>query len=156
MKKKSAGILVYKIINETPEFLLVHPGGPFWKNKDAGVWSVPKGEYENEDPFDCAIREFREETGISITGDFIPLKPVKQKGGKVITVFAIEKNLDISVFHSNTFDLEWPPHSGKYQKFPEVDKVDWFDKEKAREKINPAQFALIEELISLLDEKQKS
>jgi predicted NUDIX family NTP pyrophosphohydrolase len=147
MPKHSSGILLFRRIHAYPEVFLVHPGGPFFKNKDLGAWTVPKGELiTDEDPLDAAIREFKEETGISLSGDFIELTPVKQKGGKIVHVFALEHDQDISGLTSNTFTLEWPPKSGKIQQFPEVDRYVWFDMATAREKLNAAQVAVLEEL----------
>jgi predicted NUDIX family NTP pyrophosphohydrolase len=146
MGKKSAGILVFRRKKEF-EVMLVHPGGPFWKNKDAGAWSIPKGEFtENEDPLEAAKRELKEETGIVIEGKFIQLEPVTQKGGKHVYAWAINRDLDISTIKSNSFELEWPPRSGKKMKFDEVDKAEWFDLASARKKINPAQTAFIDQL----------
>jgi len=150
--KKSAGILPYRIRDGQPEFFLVHPGGPFWKKKDAAAWSVAKGEYEEgEEPLAAARREFTEETGLRCDGKFIPLKPVKQKSGKQVIAWAIEMDIDPSTIHSNTFQLEWPPKSGRYKEFPEVDKGEWFTPGIAREKINAYQLPLIDELLSVLD-----
>jgi predicted NUDIX family NTP pyrophosphohydrolase len=130
-----------------PEVFLVHPGGPFWKKKDQGAWSVPKGEFSgDEEPLAAAIREFKEETGLSLSGEFIELKPVKQKGGKIVHVFALDLDPDISHLTSNSFTLEWPPKSGIMQQFPEVDKYGWFDLATAREKMNEAQATVLDEL----------
>ena len=150
MNKKSAGILLFRHRGKSLEILLVHPGGPFWKNKDIGAWSVPKGEFSEEEPLAAALREFKEETGMEIDGKFIPLSPVKQKSGKLIFAFALEHDIDIEKIVSNTFELEWPPHSGKKNEFPEIDKAAWFSPTEAIEKINPAQMALVEELIGLI------
>lgn len=129
------------------EVLLVHPGGPFWKNKDQGAWSVPKGEFaDSENPLDAAIREFEEETGVKLNGNFIELEQIKQKGGKLVLTWAIEDDLDPAAIRSNTFQMEWPPKSGKRIEFPEIDKASWFPLELAKEKINPAQQALLEDL----------
>lgn len=146
--KKSAGILLYRVKNGIPEVMLVHPGGPFWKNKDAGAWSIPKGEFSaEEDPLEAALRELREETGIPVKkGKCIPLGPVKQKSGKLVLAWAMKGDLDATVIKSNTFELEWPPKSGKKQMVPEVDKAEWFTLPEARKKINPAQAALLDEL----------
>ena len=150
-QKKSAGILAYRTVKKTMEFFLVHPGGPFWKNKDAGAWSIPKGEFEeDEDPLTAAKREFKEETGQVISGNFIPLSPVKQKSGKIIQAWAVEADIDAENIKSNLFEMEWPPRSGKKQEFPEVDRAEWFTADTAKEKINPAQAALIDELLILL------
>ena len=132
---------------ERLEFLLVHPGGPFWKNKAAGAWSVPKGEIqEREDGLAAAKREFKEELGFEPTGEFIALSPIKQKGGKVVRVWAFEGDCQPSACKSNTFEIEWPPRSGKLVKFPEVDQVAFFGISEAAIKINPAQLALLQEL----------
>ena len=151
MSKKSAGILLYRIKNKILEVLLVHPGGPFWIKKDAGAWTIPKGELnENEEPFDAAIREMKEETGIVLIGDFIALAPVKQKGGKLVYAWANEHDVDPSEIKSNEFEIEWPPKSGKKKLFPEIDKADWFDIKTAKEKMNAGQLPFIEELIKKL------
>ena len=150
MNKKSAGILLYRYKGKSLQILLVHPGGPFWKNKDIGAWSVPKGEFSDEEPLAAALREFKEEIGMEVDGKFIPLSPVKQKSGKLIFAFALEHDIDTEKIVSNTFELEWPPNSGKKNQFPEIDKAAWFSSAEAREKINPAQMALVEELIGLI------
>ena len=152
--RKSAGILLYRFTQGEPDFFLVHPGGPFWANKDIGVWSIPKGEYEDdEDALAAAIREFEEETGKKLAGDFIALKPIVQKAGKQVHAWGIEGDIDAGNIVSNTFKVEWPPKSGKWKSFPEVDKARWFDANTAKEKINPAQTAFIDELLQLLKEK---
>jgi predicted NUDIX family NTP pyrophosphohydrolase len=146
-KKQSAGLLVYRKSKNRLEVFLVHPGGPFWKNKDKGAWSIPKGEFEDsETPLMAAIREFKEETGKTIQGKFMKLNPVEQKSGKKVYAWAIEDNIDAGHHISNTFEMEWPPHSGKIQSFPEVDKCDWFFINDAKDKINSAQIALLTEL----------
>jgi predicted NUDIX family NTP pyrophosphohydrolase len=146
-KKNTAGILLYRLRDRTIEVFLVHPGGPFWAKKDAGCWSVPKGEVdENEDRLDAARREFREETGVAVDGDFIALRPVKQAGGKVVHAWAVEGDCNPEAITSNTFSLEWPPRSGKRKEFPEVDRAAWFKLDAAKEKILKAQIALLEEL----------
>lgn len=151
MNKTSAGILLYKT-EPVLQVMLVHPGGPFWKNKDTGAWSIPKGELnETEEPFAAAIRELKEETGLDIKAvDAIALSPVKQKSGKTILAWAIEHDADVPGIQSNFFEMEWPPKSGKMQSFPEVDKAAWFGIEEAKEKIIPAQFAFVEELYKKL------
>ena len=148
MSKQSAGILLYKF-NKTLQVFLVHPGGPFWKNKDAGAWSIPKGEFaDDEKGLDAAIREFEEETGTKLSGDFIELKPVKQKSGKMVYTWAVKGNIDpSSMICETTVQMEWPPKTGKIISFPEVDKGEWFTAEVAKQKINPSQAALIDELI---------
>src|SRR5262245_55231381 len=133
--KTSAGILLYRK-RKNPEVFLVHPGGPFWKNKDEGAWSIPKGEYsEDEDPLAAAIREFQEETGVTVGGDFVPLTPVKLKSGKWVKAWALEGDLDPSAVKSNTFLLEWPPRSGKKIEVPEIDNAKWFTILEAKSKI---------------------
>jgi predicted NUDIX family NTP pyrophosphohydrolase len=136
--KQSAGILLHR----DGEVLLVHPGGPFWAKKDAGAWSIPKGEYEEgDDPRACALREFEEELGSALPAgtELVELGTVRQKSGKRITAFAAEGDLDPETISSNTFEMEWPPRSGRTQEFPEVDRAAWFSIEEAREKLNPAQ-----------------
>jgi len=149
--KKSAGLLPFRFHNKNPEVLLAHPGGPFWKNKDLGAWSIVKGEYnDDEEPLIAAQREWQEETGLELSGKFIPLKPVRQKSGKEILAWAVETDLDPTAIKSNSFEIEWPPKSGKKQSFPEIDRAAWFSIKEAKEKINPAQVALIEELMNIL------
>ena len=151
MAKQSAGLLLYRVRQGAPEVFLVHPGGPFWAKKDAGAWSIPKGEAApGEDLLTRARREFTEETGFAIAGEFRPLAPVKQSGGKIVHAWAIEGDCDAAAIKSNSFDLEWPPRSGRVQAFPEVDRAQWFDLAVARDKINPAQRSLIDELERLL------
>ena len=147
MAKKSAGLLLYRRSSTSFEVLLVHPGGPFWARKDIGAWSIPKGEYQpGEDSLDAAKREFEEETGISVDGTFSPLTPLKQPGGKLVEAWAIEGDLDTAAIRSNTFSIEWPPHSGKQQEFPEVDRAEWFTIEAAKEKILKGQAPFLAEL----------
>ena len=151
MAKKSAGIVLYRIQSNVLEFFLVHPGGPFWAKKNEGSWTIPKGEFEDdEDPLSAAKREFEEETGTQITGKFIELTPAKQKSGKLIFAWAVEGNIDPSKIKSNEFEIEWPPRSGKMKSFPEIDKAGWFDLNEAEQKINTGQFSLIKELESKL------
>lgn len=146
MAARSAGILMFRK-KERLEVLLVHPGGPFFARKDLGAWSIPKGEYdESEDPLVAARREFREETGLAVEGNFLPLTAIKQKGGKEVLAWAVEGNIDVAKVSSNTFELEWPPHSGKIRAFPEVDRAEWFDMATARAKINERQQSLLDEL----------
>lgn len=148
---KSAGILLFRKNKKNIEFFLVHPGGPFWAKKDAGAWSIPKGEYaDGEDALTAAKREFEEETSQNIDGDFIELKPLKQKGGKLVQAYAVEGDIDAENITSNTFEMEWPPKSGKRKSFPEVDRAAWFDAETAKEKINEKQAALIDEVLTTL------
>ena len=151
MAKQSAGLLLYRFRQAAPEVFLVHPGGPFWAKKDAGAWSIPKGEAEpGEDLLARALQDFAEETGVAATGSFRPLTPVKQSGGKIVHAWAVEGDCDAAAITSNTFDLEWPPRSGRIQSFPEVDRAGWFDLAVAREKINPGQRGLLDELERLL------
>jgi len=151
MPKQSAGILLYRNINSQLQVFLVHPGGPFFKNKDAGAWSIPKGEFEDdEDPQLAAKREFLEETGQSVDGDFIKLSPIKLKSGKTVYAWAVEGDIDHSTIVSNLFEIEWPPRSGKMASFPEVDRAAWLDVAEAFLKVNAAQVGLIEELVELL------
>jgi len=147
--KQSAGILVYKFIDSTIYFLLVHPGGPFWKNKDLESWSIPKGEFsEDEDPLEAAKREFKEETGFDVDGDFIELEWVKLKSGKTIFAWAVEFDIDVTLVKSNEFEVEWPPKSGSMKSFPEIDRAEWFQTAEALKKINPAQADFIIQIIS--------
>jgi predicted NUDIX family NTP pyrophosphohydrolase len=147
MAKKSAGILMYRFVGSRLEVFLVHPGGPFWAKKDAGAWSIPKGEFEEgENPLEAAKREFQEETGLSVEGEFIPLGPVKQRSGKVVSAWAVEGNCDAKFIKSNTFSMEWPPGSGKRREFPEVDRAEWFGIPEAKEKILPGQGLFLEEI----------
>lgn len=155
MAIKSAGLLLYRKQNNKMEILLVHPGGPFWAKKDEGAWSIPKGEMvPGEDPLDAAIREVEEETGIKVAGDFIELTPVKQKSGKWVYAWALQKDIDAAIIKSNHFELEWPPKSGIKKSFPEIDKAAWFEPEEAKMKIINGQIALITELEILFNSKQ--
>jgi len=151
MSKQSAGIVMYRHSNNTLQVLLVHPGGPFWSKKDIGAWSIPKGEFTpNEDPLIAAQREFEEETGFPITGNFVALTLIKQSGGKIVHAWTVEGDCDISQVRSNTFQMEWPPHSGKQQEFPEVDRAEWFDLPTARTKILKSQIGILDELQQLV------
>src|SRR5437870_12547904 len=142
----SAGLLMYRIRSSKLEFLLVHPGGPFWKNKDVGAWSVPKGEVEaGEDLLTAATREFEEELGFAPEGAFVELSPIQQKGGKIVHAWAFEGDCDSAKIRSNTFEMEWPPRSGRRQAFPEVDRAEFFTLAEAKEKINAARIPLLEE-----------
>ncbi|HEX2228346.1 MAG TPA: NUDIX domain-containing protein [Candidatus Binatia bacterium] len=155
-KKDSAGLLLYRRCGEL-QVLLVHPGGPFWTKKDAGSWSVPKGEFsEGEDALQAARREFTEETGFTIEGDFCRLDPVKQSGGKVVHAWAVEADCDPSQVRSNSFSMEWPPKSGQIQQFPEVDRAEWFAINEARKRIIKGQVELLEQLAAKLDLTRES
>jgi predicted NUDIX family NTP pyrophosphohydrolase len=153
MAKKSGGILVYKRRAGELEVLLVHPGGPFWKTKDVGAWSIPKGEpAEGEDLLTAARREIREETGFDPQGDFIDLGTVRQKGGKTVYAWAFEVEPDTKItLQSNVFELEWPPRSGKMQMFPEIDRAEFFPAGEAEIKINQAQRSFVERLRARLE-----
>ena len=148
MPRRSAGILLHRRGAAGLEVLLVHPGGPFWAKKDAGAWSIPKGEHnDGEDARACALREFEEETGSApAPGELTDLGTVRQKSGKVVQAWALAGDLDAEAVRSNTFELEWPPRSGRRVQFPEVDRAGWFGLDEAREKINPAQAAFLDRL----------
>jgi predicted NUDIX family NTP pyrophosphohydrolase len=151
MPRISAGLLMYRRRGSALEVFLVHPGGPFWARKDAGAWSIPKGEIDpTEEPLAVARREFTEETGFRAEGDFQPLAPITQAGGKIVQAWAFEGDADPAELQSNTFSIEWPPRSGRQKTFPEVDRAGWFPLNVAREKINPAQIALLDELEATL------
>jgi predicted NUDIX family NTP pyrophosphohydrolase len=154
MPKISAGLLLYRLRNKEIEVFLVHPGGPFWAGKDIGAWSIPKGLIDpDEDPLSAAQREFHEETGFEVSGRFLQLTPVKTKSGKIIQAWAVEGDYDPSEIKSNTFAMEWPPHSGKQKEFPEVDRAAWFEIDEAKRKIHQGQVPLLEELERMLSEK---
>jgi predicted NUDIX family NTP pyrophosphohydrolase len=156
MPKESAGLLMYRRRNGELEFLLVHPGGPFWKNKDAGAWTIPKGEIEeNESPLAAAQREFREELGFEAGGTFLELKPVRQKAGKLVRAWAFEGDCDPARIHSQTFVLEWPPRSGRETAFPEVDQAGFFTFAAAQTKLNPAQLGFLAELKTHLEQARE-
>jgi predicted NUDIX family NTP pyrophosphohydrolase len=149
--KKSAGVLMYRRSGDSIEVFLIHPGGPFWAKKDFGAWSIPKGQYEDDEaPLDAARREFREETGFDADGEFIPLAPIKQKSGKVVSAWAVEGSIDATAIESNTFSMEWPPKSGRQTEFPEADGAGWFSPDEARVKLNPAQAVLVDSLCAHL------
>ncbi len=151
MSRTSAGLLMYRRRPQGVEVLLVHPGGPFFRNKDDGAWTIPKGEAApGEDLLATARREFEEEVGVQTTGSYIPLTPVKQKGGKTVHAWAVEGDLDTASIRSNTFEMEWPPKSGKQVEFPEIDRAEFFDLAAARNKINGAQVALLDEIETLV------
>lgn len=148
----SAGILAFRR-KRGLEVLLAHPGGPYWRNKDAASWSIPKGLVESGDVLACAKREFNEETGLTAAGEFIALQPVRQKSGKTVHAFAVEGDFDLSKFSSNVFEMEWPPRSGRKQSFPEMDRIAFFKLATARRKILPAQRPLLEELVKRLKDE---
>jgi predicted NUDIX family NTP pyrophosphohydrolase len=151
----SAGLLLYRSGAGGPEVLLVHPGGPFWRSRDRGAWSVPKGEAAGgEDLLATARREFQEETGFAADGPAIPLGEVRQRGGKHVHAWAVRGNADPARLRSNTFEMEWPPGSGKIASFPEVDRAAWFDLAEARRRILPAQAAFLDALAAALGESR--
>lgn len=155
--KTSAGLLLFRRRGGSVEVLLVHPGGPFWKDKDWGAWSIPKGEFDDgEPPLEAARREFEEETGSAASGPYMPLAPLRQKSGKVIHAWAAEGDLDASAIRSNTFSLEWPPRSGRRQTFPEVDRAEWFDPDEALRRIHPGQAPFLSELREHLARRGRS
>lgn len=154
MRRHSAGILVYRIENGVLEVFLVHPGGPLWAKKDSGAWSIPKGEFGEEDAFTAAKREFEEETGMPVEGDAIALSPRKLKGGKIVYAWAVEGTVDPADVRSNTFEMEWPPRSGRRQRFPEIDRAAWFQLDEALKKINPGQAGFIDELAAKLSSEE--
>ena len=147
MPRVSAGLLMYRIHDGELQMLLAHPGGPYFKNKNELAWTIPKGEIEQgEDLLEAAKREFKEETGVTPTGPFTALTPIKQKGGKVVHAWAFEGDCDPGAIASNSFTIEWPPKSGRHMEFPEIDRADFFDVAAAKRKIKAGQEALIEEL----------
>ncbi|WP_461452438.1 NUDIX domain-containing protein [Mucilaginibacter sp.] len=149
--KQSAGILLYRNTNNILEVFLAHPGGPFFKNKDEGSWSIPKGEFlDDETPLDAAKREFEEETGQPIDGEFISLGSIRQKSGKTVYAWAVEGDIDHETIFSNTCEVEWPPRSGKKITIPEIDRAGWFKVDEAKKKINPAQAELVNRLTDLI------
>ena len=148
MAARSAGILLFRRAASGIEVLLVHPGGPFWAKKDAGAWSIPKGEFGGDETAEAAARrEFQEELGIALDDELLPLGEIRQKAGKVVIAFAAEGDLDVAAVRSNSFLMEWPPRSGRMQSFPEIDRAAWFDLDVARDRINPAQAPLLERLV---------
>jgi predicted NUDIX family NTP pyrophosphohydrolase len=156
MGRTSSGLLMFRRREGRLEVLLAHPGGPYWHGKDDASWTIPKGEVApGEELLDAAKREFEEETGVKPAGPFIPLTPVKQKAGKTVHAWAFEGDCDASCVVSNTYRVEWPPKSGQWQSFPEIDRAEFFDPETARRKINPAQAAFVEELERLLGEPHR-
>lgn len=152
MSVYSNGILLFRFRNERLEVMLVHPGGPFWAKKDEGVWSIPKGlPEEHEIPLDTAKREFKEETGHEVEGEFIDLGELNQSSKKIVHIWALKKDMDVTNVRSNTFTTEWPKNSGKIQQFPEVDKAGWFDIEMAKKKIRKEQIGFIDRLIRVIN-----
>jgi predicted NUDIX family NTP pyrophosphohydrolase len=148
MPKQSAGLLLFRRRGDL-EVLLVHPGGPLWAKKDEGAWSIPKGELtDGEDPLSAACRECQEETGATPSGEFIALDPVRQPGGKVVHAWAVESQFDPATLRSGTFQMEWPPRSGRRQDFPEVDRAEWFTIEAARRKMLKGQTPLLDQLVA--------
>ncbi len=148
--KTSAGILLYRRRTAGVQVFLVHPGGPFWARKDDGAWSIPKGEYDpEEDPLAAGRREFTEETGLVLQGPFRALGTLKQPGGKAVTAYAAEGDADAASVSSNTFELEWPPRSGKIRRFPEIDRAAWFELEDARRKLLPGQRPFLDRLLDV-------
>jgi predicted NUDIX family NTP pyrophosphohydrolase len=148
MAKKSAGLLLFRRTPAGVEVLLVHPCGPLWAKKDEGAWSIPKGEIDaDEEPLAAARREFEEELGSPVSGEFIALAPIRQASGKVVHAWAVEADFDPATFTSGMFSMEWPPRSGRQQEFPEVDRAEWFFIDDARRKINKAQIELLDQLV---------
>lgn len=150
--ERSAGVLLYRRDAAGPSVLLVHPGGPYWRNKDAGAWQIPKGAIEpDEDAITAARREAQEELGVALHGALVPLAVIRQRGGKQVEAFALEQDLDAAAVVSNLFELEWPPRSGKLRQFPEVDAARWFSLADAAGMMLPSQLPLLEALRALLD-----
>ena len=151
MPKQSAGLLLYRVRDQQVEVFLVHPGGPFWAKKDLAAWSIPKGEFaEGEDPLAAAQREFTEETGATVAGPFTPLGIIRQSAAKQLHAFLVQADLDPEKIVSNTFKLEWPPRSGRWSEFPEVDRAAWFALDVAQEKIHRGQQPLLAQLANAL------
>jgi predicted NUDIX family NTP pyrophosphohydrolase len=149
MAEQSAGLLVYRRAAGRMEFLLAHPGGPFWAGRDDGAWSIPKGLAGADEELQvAALREFREETGLEIQGPFTMLTPLKQRSGKTVHAWLVEADLDLAGFHSNLFEMEWPPRSGRRAAFPEIDRLSWFTLEDALVKILPGQAGFIREALA--------
>ena len=156
MPSKSAGVLPFRRNRGRLEVLLVHPGGPFWRNKDLGAWSIPKGEFSADEAAErAARREFREELGVELTVPLASLGEIRQRGGKVVEAFAAESDLDVRTIQSNSFEIEWPPRSGRRQTFPEIDRAEWFDLATARDKINEAQIALLDRLAAFCEKTSR-
>jgi predicted NUDIX family NTP pyrophosphohydrolase len=151
--RRSGGLLLFRETLEGVEVLLVHPGGPYWVKKDAGAWSIPKGEIaDDEEPLAAAKREFEEETGRAVDGEFLPLAPVRQAGGKVVLAWAVRADFDPSALKSNEFSMEWPPKSGRRQLYPEVDHAAWFGIDVAKQKILKGQAPLLDQLLARLED----
>jgi predicted NUDIX family NTP pyrophosphohydrolase len=156
MAKQSAGLLMYRRRQGVAQVLLVHPGGPFWAKKDRGAWTIPKGEIEQgEDAFAAARREFEEETGFRSEGDFLPLNPVSLKSRKTVYAWAFEGDCDPGTLRSATFTMKWPPHLGKEQEFPEVDRAEWLSLNEAKEKIQAGQMSFIKQFEQIMAEAEK-
>jgi Predicted NTP pyrophosphohydrolase len=154
MPKRSAGLLLYRRKHPGIEVFLVHPGGPFWSKKDLGAWSIPKGEYTDaEDPLAAARREFLEETGFIVDGEFVPLGSIRQTGGKIVSVWALEGDCDPEKLVSNTCEIEWPPRSGRMIAIPEVDRGNWFSLAAAGERILPSQGPMLQRLVESIDHR---
>lgn len=152
MAERSAGLLVYRRRSSGVEVFLAHPGGPLWARKDDHAWSIPKGLYdENENPLTAAKREFEEETSMRIDGRFLPLGEFRQPGGKLVTAFAVEADVDETRVISNRFEIEWPPHSGRRQSFPEIDRAQWFDLATAAHKMHKGQIPILQALAKQLE-----
>ena len=152
--RRSAGLLLYRTRSGVLEVLLVHPGGPLWRNKDEGAWSIPKGEYgEGEDALAAARREFEEETGVRPEGPFLELAPVELRSGKIVRAWAVGGDCDPEHIVSNTFRMEWPSHSGRIAEFPEVDRAAFFTLDEASRKLNPGQVPLLDDLRSKLSQR---
>ncbi|NOZ68366.1 MAG: NUDIX domain-containing protein [Deferribacteres bacterium] len=150
MGAHSAGILLFRFRDKKLEVLLVHPGGPFWAKKDAGAWSIPKGIFTEEPPLEAAKREFKEETGYDVDGEFIGLGELKQPSGKTVHVWALQKDIDETKVVSNTFRIEWPRNSGKFREYPEVDRAQWFELEEARKKLSKGQVGFLDRLAAII------
>jgi predicted NUDIX family NTP pyrophosphohydrolase len=151
MPKQSAGLLLFRDTPAGLEVLLAHPGGPYWAKKDEGAWSIPKGEFgPEEEPLAAARREFEEEMGAAVDGDFLPLEPLKQPGGKLVLAWAVRADFDPATLRSNTFTIEWPPKSGRQQQFPEVDQAAWFGIASAKQKILKGQAPFLDQLCAKL------
>jgi len=156
MPKHSAGLLFFRRAESGCQVLLAHPGGPFWARKDKGAWSIPKGELaEDEDPLQGALREFAEETGHHVTGEFIALDPLRQPGGKLVYAWAVEGDFDPAQLRSNTFSMEWPPRSGRQASFPEIDRAAWFGLDEARSRILLGQVGFLDAIAARLADRDR-